>query len=419
MSFAIALSGLNAAGSELSVTSNNIANVGTHGFKGSRAEFADVYSVNSFSTSKTAIGSGVLLSQVRQQFNQGSLEYTDNGLDLAINGSGFFMTSTGRDTLDPAYTRAGSFGVDANGYVVNSQGQFLQVFPVDPDDGTVISTSFSSAGSLQVPDSFGAPSATTEVTLGVNLPSGAPDLPIANFDPQDTSTFTQTTSTTVYDSLGNPHTLQAYFIKTDSANNTWETRTFLDGNQLTPQVTEDLAFNASGILTTPADGLVHYSPETLTNGANPLSLTLNYLSANGTDTTQFSSPFSIASLTQNGAGTGRLNGLEVTEDGTVQGNYTNGESRALGKLVIADFPNAEGLRQVGNTMWRETVSSGQVLVGEAGTGRFGSIQASALETSNVELTSQLVKLITAQRNFQANAKSIETSSTVTQTIINI
>ncbi len=143
------------------------------------------------------------------------------------------------------------------------------------------------------------------------------------------------------------------------------------------------------------------------------------MSANGTDTTQFSSPFSIASLTQNGAGTGRLNGLEVTEDGTVQGNYTNGESRALGKLVIADFPNAEGLRQVGNTMWRETVSSGQVLVGEAGTGRFGSIQASALETSNVELTSQLVKLITAQRNFQANAKSIETSSTVTQTIINI
>lgn len=421
MSFAIALSGLNAANSELSVTSNNIANVGTHGFKGSRAEFSDVYSVNAFSTSKTAIGSGVLLSQVRQQFNQGSLAYTDNGLDLAINGGGFFMTSVEQDTLDPSYTRAGSFGVDSSGYVVNSQGQYLQTFPVDADDGTVISTSFSSATSLQVPDSFGAPSATNEVTMGVNLPSGSSDIPIGNFDPLDTTTYTQTTSTTVYDSLGNPHTHQVYFIKTDSANNQWETRNYVDAAPLTPATagSETLNFDASGILVSPATGSIAYAPQTLTNGANPLSLTINLTDPLGTDTTQFSSPFSIATLTQNGAGTGRLNGLEVTEDGIVQANYTNGESRALGKLVIADFPNAEGLRQIGNTMWRETVSSGQVLVGEANTGRFGSIQASALETSNVELTSQLVKLITAQRNFQASAKSIETSNTVTQTIINI
>lgn len=419
MSFAIALSGLNAANSELSVASNNIANVGTHGFKGSRAEFSDVYSVNAFSTSKTAIGSGVLLSQVRQQFNQGSLAYTDNGLDLAINGGGFFMTSVEQGTLDPSYTRAGSFGVDSTGYVVNSQGQYLQTFPVDPNDGTVISTSFSSATSLQVPDSFGAPSATNQVTMGVNLPSGSPDIPIGNFDPTDGSTYTQTTSTTVYDSLGNPHTHQVYFIKTDSANNQWEVRNYIDSTPMTPSGSETLNFNPSGILTNPASGTVAYNPQTLTNGANPLSLTVNLTDPLGTDTTQFSSPFSIASLTQNGAGTGRLNGLEVTEDGIIQANYTNGESRALGKLVIADFPNAEGLRQVGNTMWRETVSSGQVLVGEANTGRFGSIQASALETSNVELTSQLVKLITAQRNFQASAKSIETSNTVTQTIINI
>lgn len=419
MSFAIALSGLNAANSELSVASNNIANVGTHGFKGSRAEFSDVYSVNAFSTSKTAIGSGVLLSQVRQQFNQGSLAYTDNGLDLAINGGGFFMTSVEQGTLDPSYTRAGSFGVDSTGYVVNSQGQYLQTFPVDPNDGTVISTSFSSATSLQVPDSFGAPSATNQVTMGVNLPSGSPDIPIGNFDPTDGSTYTQTTSTTVYDSLGNPHTHQVYFIKTDSANNQWEVRNYIDSTPMTPSGSETLNFNPSGILTNPGSGTIAYNPQTLTNGANPLSLTVNLTDPLGTDTTQFSSPFSIASLTQNGAGTGRLNGLEVTEDGIIQANYTNGESRALGKLVIADFPNAEGLRQVGNTMWRETVSSGQVLVGEANTGRFGSIQASALETSNVELTSQLVKLITAQRNFQASAKSIETSNTVTQTIINI
>ncbi|MEM7209396.1 MAG: flagellar hook protein FlgE [Pseudomonadota bacterium] len=421
MSFSIALSGLNAASSELSVTSNNIANVGTAGFKGSRAEFADVYSVNQFSTSKTAIGAGVLLSQVRQLFNQGSLEYSENGLDLAINGQGFFMTSVSRDTLDPSYTRSGAFGVDSQGYVVNPQGQFLQVFPVDADDGSVVSTSFSAAQALQVPDSFGPPTATSNVGIGVNLPASEPQLDPALFDPTNSSTYTNSTSTTIFDSLGVSHTLQTYFIKSNAAANTWESRAYIDGVALVPAAGADetLVFDASGVFQTPAGGSVQYDPSGLANGANALALTIDYTPDDGSDTTQFSSGFVVSSLLQDGAGTGRLSGLEVTEDGLVQGNYTNGESLALGRIILSDFPNPQGLRQIGNTMWRETSASGQVLVGEAATGRFGAVQAGALETSNVQLTNELVKLITAQRNFQASAKAIETANTVTQTVINI
>ncbi len=421
MSFSIALSGLRAASSELNVTSNNIANVGTFGFKGSRAEFADVYSVNAFGSSETSIGAGTLLSNVRQLFNQGSLEYTEGGLDLAINGQGFFTTSTDVDNLDANYTRAGAFGVNANGYVVNAEGQYLQVFPVERDTGDVISTSMSSIGSLQVPDSYGPPVASSGVGIGVNLPSEAPDLPIAAFDPTDSTTYTNTTTTAVYDSLGNAHTIQSYFIKTDSVNNTWETRTYLDGNPMPINAgsSETLTFDSSGVLIAPANGLLDYDPVALANGADPLDISLNLTHPDGTNTTQFSSPFLVSSLSQNGAGTGSLSGLEITEGGVVMANYTNGKSRALGKVVIADFPNSQGLRQIGNTMWRETVDSGQVLIGEAGNGRFGTVQAGALESSNVDLTTQLVKLITAQRNFQANAKAIETSNTVTQTIIQI
>ncbi len=421
MSFSISLSGLNAASSELAVTSNNIANVGTTGFKGSRAEFADVYSVNQFSTSKTAIGAGVLLSQVQQQFTQGSLNYTDNGLDLAVNGQGFYMMSQDQNTLDPSYTRAGALGVNSQGYVVNAQGNYLQVFPVNSSDGAVISTSFSAAQSLQVPDSFGPPTATSSIGIGVNLPAAAGQLDPTLFDPTVASTYTNATSTTVFDSLGVSHTLQTYFLKSNAAANTWETRAFLDGAAMTPAVGADetLAFDASGVYQTPAGGTVQYAAFGLSNGATALSLTLDYTPSTGSDTTQFSSGFLVSSLLQDGAGTGRLSGLEVADDGLVQGNYTNGESLALGKIIMADFPNAQGLRQIGNTMWRETSQSGQVLVGEAASGRFGSVQAGALENSNVLLTTELVKLITAQRNFQASAKAIETANTVTQTVINI
>lgn len=414
MSFNTSLSGLNAATADLSVTSNNIANVGTTGFKGSRAEFADVYAVDAFGTSETAIGSGALLSTVRQQFTQGNLEFTDNSLDMALTGRGFFVTKSAATGGSPAYTRAGAFGVDNSGYIVNSAGQFLQGFPVDTS-GNVSSTSLTSSVSLQLPQTFGTPTATSTVTQSMNLPSSAPALVIGSFNPANPATYTNSTSSTVYDSLGNTHVATTYYIKTNAATNTWEQRLYIDGAAATPAAAETLVFNASGQLTTPAAGTVAYNAFALTNGANPLTLTYDYSSG----ATQYSSAFAVTSVTQNGNTTGRLSSLDISETGLVRANYTNGSTSFVGKVALADFPNTEALKQNGSTSWLETTDSGTVTTGEAGTGRFGSIQGGALESSNVELTEQLVKLITAQRNFQANAKAIETSNAITQTIVQI
>ena len=415
MSFNTSLSGLNAASSELAVTSNNISNVGTLGFKQSRAEFADVYAVDPFSTTKTAIGDGVLLSAVRQQFSQGNLEFTDNSLDMAISGRGFFVTADNVAGTNMGYTRAGAFGVDSSGYIVNSANQYLQGFPVN-STGTVTSTSLQSSISMQVPQTFGVPTASTAVTLGANLRSGAPDLLIGAFDPANPNTYTNSTSATVYDSLGNSHIASMYFIKTDSATNTWESRTYVDGAVLTPAVagTETLQFNSTGSLIVPAAGTVAYNALVLGNGANDLTLTFDY----GT-LTQFAADFAVTGLTQDGNTTGRLASLDISSVGVINANYSNGQTLAIGKVALADFANAQGLRQAGNTSWAETADAGGALGGEAGTGRFGLIEGGAVETSNVELTEQLVKLITAQRNFQANAKAIETSNSITQTVINL
>lgn len=414
MGFDTSLSGLNAAAADLDVTSNNIANVATNGFKGSRTEFADVYASDPFNTTRTAIGDGVMLSSVRQVFSQGNLEFTDSALDMAIVGRGFFVLGSDVGGSNLSYTRAGAMGVDANGYIVNSTGGFMQGFPVDAN-GNVTSTSLNSATSLQVPDTFGTPIATTNVDLGVNLPSTAPDLPIAAFDPADPATYTNSTSVTVYDSLGNPHISSIYYIKTDSATNTWETRAFVDGTALTPVGGETLQFDSSGALIVPANGDVAYNALALANGAAPLTLSYDY--SNGT--TQFAAAFAVTSLAQDGNTTGRLSSLEISETGVVNAKYTNGETLAIGKIALADFRNPQGLRQVGSTSWVETTESGAVIAGEGGSGRFGAIEGGALESANVELTAQLVNLITAQRNFQANAKAIETSNNITQTIINI
>jgi flagellar hook protein FlgE len=424
MSFNTSLSGLNAASSDLSVTSNNIANVGSTGFKGSRAEFADIYANNSFGASNTAVGSGARVAAVRQKFTQGNLEFTNSSLDLAIAGRGFFVTAQDVTGGDALYTRAGAFGVDRNGFVANSSGHYLQVFPTAVD-GTVTSTSLSSAHSVQLPETFGAPQATTRVELGFNLPAEAA-VPANNpFVATDATTYNHSTSVTLYDSLGTSHIAQIYFIKqpnTALVSNLWETRTVVNGTTLTPTPPppalpgpQTLQFDSTGSLVAPATGQIAYNPLSLNSGAAALNLTFDY----STGTTQFSSPFTPSSVSQDGNTTGLLTGLDISDDGTVRANYNNGQTPALGKIAMADFANPEALQQAGNTAWRETTDSGLALTGEAGSGRFGEIRGGALETSNVELTEQLVKLITAQRNFQANAKAIETSNTLTQTIINI
>lgn len=425
MSFNTALSGLNAAQADLSVTSNNIANVNTTGFKESRAEFGDIFASSAFGrNSKTAIGSGVLLSKVAQQFSQGNLQFTSNNLDLAIKGEGFFVVAPSLSNQDREYTRAGAFGVDANGFVVNGAGQFLQVFPVN-QDGTVTTTSISGTVPLQLPATAGVPTPTSAVNLGIKLSANAPGLDPANFDPTDPDTYSAATSVTVYDSFGQSHISTFYYVKDSTGPaNTWQSYMFIDGNQINLGNADQgatLSFNTVGQLVSTTPATIQTPAIDYGNGSDSTgTITVNY----GTNTTQLSSTsngsyITVNSLSQDGFATGELSSVEISDTGVVRANFSNGQTIALGKVALARFQNPQGLAQLGNATWSATLASGNPLPGEAGTSVFGLINSGALETSNVDLTSQLVNLITAQRNYQANARSIETSNTVTQTIINI
>ena len=444
MGFNIALSGLNAAQAQLDVTSNNIANVETTGFKGSRTAFGDIYANSAFGNSDTAVGNGVLLRQVQQLFDQGNLDFTSQALDLAISGEGFFVLSPDQISQERVYTRAGNFGVDENGFVVNSANQYLQVFPVN-DDGSVTATALSSTTPLQLPDTAGAPQSTAEVEIGVNLPANASNLSVDVFDPTDANTYSASTSITLYDSLGDSHIATAYFVKepnlgTSGNQNTWGVfLTVTDdtggvnivdvydgvGGAPSSEVNAGgvpygvLSFDSQGVFqgTDPATGIYTDQFSFLNNGADTTQQV--YFDFAGNTPTQFASPFSVSSLSQDGFTIGRLTGLSVDDQGVIQATYSNGQTTAVGKVALARFSNPQGLLQIGNTTWRSSTASGEPIPGEAGTSSFGLIQSGALETSNVDLTKELVTLITSQRNFQANAKSIETANAVTQTIIQI
>ncbi len=415
MSFYTSLTGLNSAQADLGVTSNNIANVGTVGFKKSRADFGDL-----FSSTSGAIGQGAHLKNVNQQFSQGSIEMSGNALDLAISGEGFFAVRPDLSATETVYTRAGAFSINNDNYVVDSSGQYLQAFPVS-EDGSVIATGLTSAKSLQLTSAGGLPKVTSKIELGLNLPSDAAIKPTASFSPSDSNTFNSSTQMTAYDSLGNPHVATVYFLKTSNPTpavptNNWDTKLYIDGALIQPTNAADsvLTFDQDGKLTAPIAAIT-YDPATLITGANPLSLSIDY----GTLSSQYSAPFSVMSLSQDGHPRGELSGMDVDSSGVVRANYTNGTQLALGKLMLANFDNPNGLKQIGNASFEATNASGLVDLGEAGFGGFGDIRGGALEGSNVDLTEQLVKLISAQRNFQANAKALDTSGTLMQTIMGI
>ena len=446
MSFNTSLSGLQAATVDLSTTSNNIANVSTTGFKFSRAEFGDLFAVSPFGNTPTSVGSGVQVSSVSQQFEQGNLEFTDAALDMALNGQGYFIVKQEATGSDSSYTRAGQFRVDSNGFITNSNGQFLQTFPVDAA-GVVTSTSLNTTIPIQLPSSTGAPQATTEADVGVNVNSTAVASDPAAFDPSASNTYAHSTSTTIFDSLGASHVMSYYFVHdgpTTATNpivapatagdpNQWAMFTYLDGapvdvpggpsithpNGTGPAIAQNTAivrFNSDGSYASSTPASIQNVAIPLANGANPLTITHDL--ANNT-TTQYSAGFAVSSLSPNGFSTGRLTGLDISESGLMRATFSNGISTPLGQVALAEFPNSQGLRSVGGSTWTQTTDSGAVVTGTAGTGRFGLIQSGALETSNVDLTAQLVNLITAQRNFQANARSIETSNSITDTIIQI
>lgn len=492
--FGISISGVRNSQKYLDVTSNNIANANTIGFKRSRAEFADVYSSSIFTNSKTAVGMGSQATSVSQQFVQGNLSGdTGNNLDMAIQGNGFFVLSNQNNAPggtnvsgDRTYTRAGAFQINNQGYIVTAQGDYLQGWDVN-DNGDAAALDINSTHSIHIPEDTGAPRASSNIGIGVNLPASKDSvLPptggfnnnnIVNncknwnvaFDPEDSDTYTCSTSQTIHDSLGGAHTLTYYMMKMTENDNdnttTWNVITYLDGNPV--DVAHANGQNPIRMEVTDAnssvDGTVYYgfqmtfgpdgqmkemvpsalflsnregvyksprlpaedSPHYDTNG------TLHSAMGGGVDPTQNvhldfeatqygSSSFTVnISPTNDGYSTGILVGVTVSEDGILQAEYTNGQYISIAKIAMADFANCQGLTKVGDTQWKQSLASGEPTPKEANRGGAGAIKGANLEESNVDLTTQLVDLIIGQRNYQANAQSLQTQNTVMDSILNI
>lgn len=406
MGFNISLSGINAANADLNVTANNIANVNTTGFKESRSEFADLFSATSYGLSKNAVGSGVRLSNVAQQFSQGNNEQTGRSLDMAISGEGFFTMSMNGARV---YSRAGNFQTDQAGYVVNPQGARLQVFAPNADG-----TSFDAGRltDLQLLTTDSPPKQTALVNTAFTLPANASQPTIAAFDPTNSNSYNHSTGgITVYDSLGVSHTQTSYFVKTANPNE-WQVYNYVDGQAAGTPTT--LTFNNAGALTQPANGQIVMDPFTPTTGAGTLSMTLDV-----SGSTQYGEKFALRNTQQDGYAAGKLNEITVSEEGVVYARYSNGDDKPLGQVALTTFNNNQGLEAKGNNLWVETFSSGTPRTGAPDSSNLGQIQAGSLEASTVDLTEQLVNMITAQRNFQANSQMVSTMDQITQTIINI
>jgi flagellar hook protein FlgE len=403
MSFQQGLSGLNAAAKNLDVIGNNIANATTVGFKQSQAQFADVYANSLTGSGGAQVGIGTKVAQIAQQFTQGNISSSNNPLDIAINGGGFFrMENNGEVT----YQRNGQFQLDRMGSIVNPSGAKLTGYTANSSG--VLSTGSPSPLSINTSDL--APQITSEVNALLNLDSRSANPLATPFDMNDPTTFNTSTAVSVYDSLGNSHTLQTYFVKT--APGAWDVYASNDGVPLTPALVGSLGFDANGVLTTPMP--LNISVPVTSGATNPFPVVLDF-----TGTTQFGSTFSVNTLNQDGYTSGRLAGFSIGADGLVMGRYTNGQAALLGQVVLANFANPNGLQPLGNNMWAETATSGAALVGSPNSGSLGVLQSSAVEDSNVDMTAELVNLITAQRVYQANAQTIKAQDTVLQTLVNL
>lgn len=461
MSFNIGLSGLTAANKNLDVTGNNIANVATTGFKSSRVEFGDQYAQSiRGSSGNMSTGSGVAVNTIAQQFKQGNLNMgTGNSLDLAINGNGFFQVSNAGEML---FTRAGAFHTDKEGFVINSDGMNLQGYNVDANGDVVVGT----LANLRVDSSNLAPSASSMITNVANLNTTTTAPTISTFSPTDIKSYNLKYDTPIYDSQGNAHKLESYFVKTGV--NAWSMYTLVDGQNISPAAAVppagvvvdpemdrvDFKFDSAGNLLLPrlANGDVDVTDA---DAPTPLNATSKVtLSADGTfqvsdwkpliqtgttanpvwvengatgsttgiklDMTGISQTASVSGLirqNQNGYATGQISSMSVNDSGNLFASYTNGQSKVIGQVSLSNFANVQGLASAGGTNWRETFASGVAVSGPPATGTLGYITGQALEESNVDLTAELVDLIKAQSNYQANAKSISTQSTLLQTTI--
>jgi flagellar hook protein FlgE len=507
MSFQQGLSGLNGAAKALDVIGNNIANSSTVGFKGSQTEFADVYARSLNGAGATQAGIGVSVAAIAQQFTQGNIETTANPLDIAINGGGFFRTEIGGAVQ---YTRNGQFSLDKNGYVVTPQGANVTGYGVAANGQILAST----PSPVKISTADMKPVSTTKVDTSINLDSRETVPTNFPFNANDATTYNKQVPVSVYDTLGNEHTMSMFYVKTGSG--TWDVYAGADGTELTnvnvakagaadttaqaaraawtaatkasPQDPAAIAAALSAYATaagaavggaagtagataatvtpiqtaaTDAGNTVGYTPDQVdkdiaaavsvpstpigtlkfdSNGALsaalmspqtlPLAVSFPVYPATGAKetlsikvgfngSTQYGSDTSEKLTTQDGYKPGHLQRFSAAADGTLLGQYSNGQTKPLGQIVLANFTNTGGLEPIGNNSWAETSASGTPLLGTAGTGSFGVLQSSATESSNVDLTAELVNMITAQRVYQANAQTIKTQDSVLQTLVNL
>ena len=412
MSFQQGLSGLNAASKTLEAIGNNVANSNTVGFKSSQAQFADVFasSIAGGGGGSVQVGIGVKVSQVAQAFSQGNVTASNNPLDLAINGNGFFRVSNNGTV---AYSRNGQFSLDKSGYIVNANGARLTGYTANVNG--VLSTG--APADLNLATSDLAPLQTSKINAVLNLDSNKPAIPATStFSMSDPTTYTNATSVSVFDSLGVAHVLQTFYVKTappaGSTNGTWDVYAAADDVALTPSKIGTLSFGPDGAVIAGAP-LTATIP--VTSGAStPLVVKVDY-----TGTTQYGAAFSVNSLKQDGFTAGRLSGFNIGADGIITGRYTNGKSSVLGQVVLASFTDVNGLQPLGNNVWAATSASGPALVSTPNSGSLGVLQSSAVEDSNVDLTAELVNMITAQRVYQANAQTIKTQDQILQTLVNL
>lgn len=406
MSFSQGLSGLNAASQALDVVGNNIANSQTVGFKSGSISFADVFA-------GSQIGMGVQVAGVKQNFSDGVLGQGSSSLDMGIQGNGFFRLVS--EAGQVFYSRNGQFKTNENGYIVNDMGMQLTGYQATGTPPAI--QPGAAVGPIQIPTGQMPARASDGGTMTGNLDSGtdpiAADIP---FDPKDNKSYSSVSQVDAYDSLGNRHTVNVYFVKT--GDNAWKVYTHDttapkigdDGKEEYQQM--DLAFDSAGQLTTnPARISIVSSAY---NGADALDFELDM-----TGMTQQAADTAMDSPSTTGYAPGSMNGYTIGDNGQIMASYSNGQQQLLGQVVLANFTNAGGLASSGNNCWTETPSSGQPVIGVAGTGNLGNLYGNKLEASNVDLSQEMVNMIVYQRNYQSNSQTIKTQSELLQTLVKL
>ena len=424
MSFQQGLSGLNATSKSLDVIGNNVANSSTYGAKASRAEFSDMYASALNGAGVLTIGIGVNVAAVTQQFTQGNISTTANTLDVAIKGNGFFELTDG--TSPAIFTRNGQFQLDKNGFVVTNAGLKLMGYMADGlgqiQQGTAVP--------IQLPTAGIAPNPTTENVIELNLNAQLPIKLPATVPPlitfNDPSTYNDATSITVFDAKGQDLSLNYYFQKASvdpgTGDATWNVYATANGASIggvagDPQPITSLVFpKTGGAPTAGATGTFTIPASVGANGVSTLDINVAY---DFSASSNFSSPFGVTNMTQDGYAAGKLTGVTIEQGGVLTGTYSNGQTKSAAQIELTNFRNPQGLKPLGGNTWARTFTSGDAIVGTPGSGNLGTLQSGALEESNIDLTAELVNMMTAQRTYQANAQTIKTQDQVLQTLVNL